>query len=282
MKTLRRTRQTDQVEVVDGPVDYGHSALVGRAFEAVAPRFMSRAAAREGDLEAMSSEPAWQGASAVSVWSAAAHDLHQPMQGLRLLTGAMAAEADEAARRRIGALVEVALASLQRMLDLLSEIAKLEAHDAAVAVVPYKIDGILAQIAAELHPLAAQKSGSITASDCTITTALDRNMLGEAIRGLTLHLMGQNPTAQINIAARIDGAHTIIEVAAASPPAAGPAAAIGPPGLFIEQIFMQGENPALAVGLGLRLVEHVAGVLGLVLVTSPLPDGGTAFLLRTL
>jgi two-component system CheB/CheR fusion protein len=208
-----------------------------------------------------------------SVWAAAAHDLRQPLQGVKLLARVLAEEPDGAARRQIGSRLEAAAASLQVMIDRLAEIAAAEAQSITLRMAPCDLHDLLSSIASDIRSLAESRGGSIAAAPCALTVVSEPRLLREVIRGLALHAFWIDPSAAVTLSARPEGPHTVIAVATAVQ--LSPSAAM--PHMFTEMSMSAGADHTLVIGLGLRLVEHVLSLLDLTLQTSYLPNGGTTF-----
>lgn len=216
--------------------------------------------------------------SALALWARSAHDLRQPLHGLKLLTGLLAGEADATARNEICANMAAALQALQTMIDSLAELAAMEASATPPPIAPCGLDTLLADVAAELQPFAAHHGGCVSATANGLVVTGNARWLREIARSLALYALWLKPTAQIGLTARHDGPRTVIEVATTAllPPPAPTRSAR----LFTEVPALVNATPTLAVGLGMDLMEQVAEQLGATIETTNPAAGGTVYIVR--
>lgn len=208
--------------------------------------------------------------------AAAAHDLHQPLQGLKLLTGVVANETNATRRKQSTLRMDASIGSLLVMLELLGEIAKLEQQGLAPRSTWFALDDLLSAVVAEVTPVVAGRGGAITAAASGLTVQSDRPLLQECIKGIVLNAFWLDAASQLTLSARSGGPCAVIEVKV-DRPVAPP---VGPGRVFVEFGYASGGQPALATGLGLRAVGDVAGMLGLALESQPASSGGTTFTLK--
>lgn len=213
--------------------------------------------------------------SVAALLAASAHDLRQPLQGLKLLTGVVANEADAARRQQSTLRMDISINSLLAMLELLGEIAKLEHEGLVARSAPIVLDDLLSAVAAEISPVVAGRGGAVTAATSGLVVQSDRSLLQECVKGLVLNALWLDAASKLTMSARPGGRHAVIEVAVDRPIAP----TTGPGRVFIELSYSSVGQPALTTGMGLRAVELVAGLLGLSLESQPSSWGGTTFTL---
>lgn len=202
-----------------------------------------------------------------SLLAAAAHDLRQPLQGMSLLTGSLVVEPDEHARSEIGQRMTAAIASLQAMLQLLIDLAQTESQGLPAAE-SCDLDALLRELLAELQAVAAYRGGDLSLTQHGTVLKTAPRLLREAIRGLVLHAFWLRPSTTVGIAARTGTAGITIEVLTTT---ALPNT--HPQRTFTELPYVANDRLALSAGLGLRLVAHVAALLGFALVIEPADPG---------
>lgn len=213
-------------------------------------------------------------APAATLWSAAAHDLRQPMQAIKLLSRVVADEPDACERRKIGARLELVAQSLQVMLDWLSEISALATSPCGPDVADCRLDDLLAGVAGEFDCLVGQRGGSVvldTDAAANVTVRTNPRLLRELIRGLTMHALWLDPAARVTFRATKDS--ICVETAR---PLTGDGC---PSRVFTELSVTAAGATRPVLGFGYRMVEHVAPLLGLTVSTRPAPGGGTALVL---
>lgn len=211
-----------------------------------------------------------------AVWGSVAHDLRQPLQGLKLLTAVMANEDDAAARAQTRLRMETAVHSLQAMLERLSDLAVLEAQENGPGPGMVVLDHVLADIAAELADAAAYGGGAIAAATSGVQLAAEEKNLRDAVRGLAMHALWLDPQARIMLSAVRAGQGCAIRVETA---VALPGGQPTRPALFTELPVRIAGTPALVLGIGYPFVAHLATLLDLELTTERTTAGGTAFVL---
>lgn len=214
--------------------------------------------------------------SVAALLAAAAHDLRQPLQGLKLLTGVVANEADAARRQQSTLRMDTSIGSLLIMLELLGEIARVESQGLGQRSTSFPLDDLLSALVAEIAPVVAGRGGTMTAIACGLKVHSDRRLLHDCIKGIVLNAFWLDMASQLTLSVRPGGEHPTIEVTVDRPVA--PSA--GPGRVFIELGYIGGGQPALHTGFGLQGVKHVAELLGLSLAAQPAAWGGTVFTLR--
>lgn len=207
--------------------------------------------------------------TSASLIAAAAHDLRQPLQAMNLLTSTLILEPDDHMRGEVGERMTAAIGSLQAMLDLLIDIARMESAGLPAAE-PCDLDPLLRACMPELTAVAAHRGGTVTLAENGVRIETSPRFLREAVRGLVLHAVWLQPSASISIAAQNNAGNCTVEILAA---AALPDA--GHQRMFTDLPYRANDRLALSVGMGLRFIEHVAGLLGFALVIEPAAGPGT-------
>lgn len=191
--------------------------------------------------------------------AAASHDLLQPLSAAKLFLASMRDDALGPRATDALAKAESALGSVESLLDALLDISRLETGRLTAQVDAVALGPLLARLADEFGPLAAQKGLSLRLrptravglTDATWARRILQNLIANAIRYTDLGgvLVGVRATAQ---GLRVDVVDT------------GP----GIPASEHEAIFREFHrlnaraSAAQGMGLGLAIVERAAALLG--------------------
>ncbi|MFN3646718.1 MAG: PAS-domain containing protein [Gemmobacter sp.] len=238
----------------------------------------ARVAARTLELEDALSRAERANAARSRFVAAASHDLLQPLSAARLF---LASAGDEPLPPRArDALVKAgaALDSVETILEALLDISRLESGRAAVTMAPVALGPLLARLADECAPLAAEKglrlrlrpTAAVVLSDAAYLRRILQNLIGNAVR--------YTETGGVLVGVRRSGAHAVrVEIVDTGP---------GIPEEEQENIFREFHrlnaraSASEGLGLGLAIVERAAGLLGHPLHLDSRVGRGTRFCLR--
>jgi signal transduction histidine kinase len=192
--------------------------------------------------------------------AAASHDLRQPMHALGLFVSVLKQREIPGETAQLVSLIEQSVESLQRLLDALLDISKLDAGVVTPARSAFAVGPLLERLCAEHARQAADKrlrlklrpSGHVVYSDPTLVERIVRNLVSNALR-YTEH-------GGVLLGCRRRGAELHVEVWDTG---------IGIPVSHVEQVFeefYQVGNPERdrkrGLGLGLAIVKRLAQLLG--------------------
>ena len=207
--------------------------------------------------------------------AAASHDLRQPLQTISLLHEILAKQVeDEATLRLVGRLDET-VSSMSSMLDTLLDINQLEAGIVRREMVDFPINAVLDQLRTQFtfHAAAHRLGWRVVPSSLSVRS--DPRLLEQMIRNLLSNAVKYTNEGKILLGCRRRGDQLRMEVWDTG---------IGIPQEQLQAIFEefhQLDNPARerskGLGLGLAIVERLAGLLGHTVDVRSRPGKGSVF-----
>ncbi len=207
--------------------------------------------------------------------AAASHDLRQPLQTISLLHEILAKKVeDEATLRLVGRLDET-VSSMSSMLDTLLDINQLEAGIVRREMVDFPINAVLEQLRTQFtfHAAAHRLGWRVVPNSRSVRS--DPRLLEQMIRNLLSNAVKYTSQGKILLGCRRRGDMLRIEVWDTG---------IGIPEEQLQAIFEefhQIDNPARerskGLGLGLAIVERLAGLLGHAVDVRSRPGKGSVF-----
>lgn len=210
--------------------------------------------------------------------AAASHDLRQPLHSIGLFTAALGNRSNGTAERALIEHIDTAVQSLDRLLNSLLDISKLDAGVISPRFEHIDLDSVVQGMASEYQPQATAKglkwltseSGAVVYSDPSLLDTVLRNLISNAIRytesgSIAIHCQPEEGAVALNIMDTGLGIPTVRQK-------------------DIFQEFFQLSNPgrdsAKGVGLGLAIVERLAKLLDIKITLASEPGAGTEFTLR--
>jgi K+-sensing histidine kinase KdpD len=194
------------------------------------------------------------------IWAGAAHDLRQPVQAMLLQLPVLDVPSSRAERKRAVRRIEIALLSLQDMLELLASMARIEAGLQDIALQACPLDEPLVAIARQLGATAQARGVGLL---CRRTRAVVRSqprLLAAAIRSLLLNAIALADGGEVAARCRRRGEDIVLEVGFTGgrlEAARGKSAFVALPRQRGAAAGDLGE-----LGLGLELLEHLCRRLG--------------------
>lgn len=197
--------------------------------------------------------------------AAASHDLLQPLNAARLFVSALSDLEQPEANAGLVLNIDLALASVEDLLSTLLDISKLDAGAVTPEVSDFPLRGVLAPLATEYAPVAAERgidltvvaSGAVVRSDMRLLRRIVQNFLSNALRYTRPDGRGR---ARVVVGCRRTADGVRIEVWDTGP-------GIPPDKLGeIFQEFRRLDTPGpngrdRGMGLGLAIVDRVARML---------------------
>ncbi len=209
--------------------------------------------------------------------AAASHDLLQPLSAAKLFLASMEDEAlNPRATEALGK-TRSALVSVETILDALLDISRLESGRLNVQAQPVPLAPLLARLAEEFAPLAADKglrlrwrpTGAVVVSDPVWLRRILQNLIGNALR--------YTQAGGVLVGVRTGAAGLRVEVSDTGP---------GIPEHEREAIFREFHrlnaraSASEGMGLGLAIVERACALLGHAVTLDSRPGRGSRFVLH--
>jgi len=193
-------------------------------------------------------------------FTAAGHDLLQPLHAARLSAGALADPNASEHHRRLAARIEHALTTIEELLKSILDISKLEAGVIAPSVRLVPLGELFASLAVDIEPLARAKNLTFKWRRSGLSVMSDPLMLRRILQNLIANAVQYTQRGGILLAARRRGSDVRIEVWDTGP---------GIPPAEQKSIFEEFQRGADAdratiggFGLGLSIVQRMSEALG--------------------
>lgn len=207
--------------------------------------------------------------------AAASHDLRQPLQALSLYLPLLRKHISNpdalATVNAIGASSD----SMRSLLDSLLDISKLDSGMVEANVGPTPILDILDRLAIEVAPLAAEKSIRLRIVPSTLWVESDPTLLQNIIRNLLCNALRYTETGTVLVGARRHGDRVRIEVWDT-----GPGIAEDQQSRIFEEFYQAAQpnrSEMQGLGLGLAIIDRLAGLLGHRISLRSRPGKGSVF-----
>ncbi|MBP2303358.1 hybrid sensor histidine kinase/response regulator [Azospirillum picis] len=188
--------------------------------------------------------------------AAASHDLLQPLHAARLFLSALSERNGDTAIRQIDA----SLRSVEQILGDLLDVSKIDSGVVKPNPVPMRIDELLKPLGEEFTVLASRHGLGLRVVECSATVRSDPTLLRRILQNYLANAVRYTRTGRILLGCRRRGAFLSIEVWDTGP---------GIPEHKVPEIFMEFrqldneiDERGKGLGLGLAIVERLAGILG--------------------
>jgi len=193
--------------------------------------------------------------------AAASHDLRQPLHALGLYTAALVAHSGDGSWRPLVSNLQCAVDVLEAQFGQLLDLSRLESgaltpEPARVALAP-----LLARVTAEFSPQAVAKGLTLHCLPTRLAVHSDTALLERMLRNLVANAVRYTTHGRIVIGARRNGPRVAVVIADTG---------IGIPAEHCSHIFEEfyqvrttrrGTTTATGMGLGLAIVQRLAGLL---------------------
>ena len=152
-----------------------------------------------------------QQASPPNVWLIAGHDLRQPLQSLSLTARMLTLDCSDDDRRAAAGRLALVVSSLDQMITILHDMARLDAGSRAVLAHPVSLDAMLTSVIADCSGTTTLPIEVRVAADaCDVIT--DRHLLAMTVKGLLLFAIKHGNGAVIAVETRRVRSSTSIEI----------------------------------------------------------------------
>jgi Na+/proline symporter/CheY-like chemotaxis protein/anti-sigma regulatory factor (Ser/Thr protein kinase) len=262
----RRRPDGTVLEIATNPLPGGGFVAV---YTDVSDRYRAAAALREANetleqritertraLQAAKAEAERANVGKTRFLAAAGHDLLQPLQAAHLFLSALSERVSDPAIPQIDA----SLRSVEQLLGELLEVSKLDGGVTLPLVTDFRVSDILRPLAAEFGVLAARHGIGFRAVESSASVRSDPAMLRRILQNFLANAVRYTDAGRVLIGCRRRGGQLLIEVWDSGP---------GIPSDRFKDIFIEFHRldtgcarGAEGLGLGLAIVERLAGLLG--------------------
>jgi len=207
--------------------------------------------------------------------AAVSHDLLQPLNAARLFTSALLEWREPVANAHLVRNVSNSLQDVENLLGTLVDISKLDAGVIKADIAPFALSELLDNLAAEYAQVARSEGLALRFVPCSVLVRSDMQLLARILRNLLSNAIRYTPSGRVVLGCRRHGQRVSIQVWDSG---------IGIAEERLEEIFqefkrgdVQRPNQDRGLGLGLAIVEKIAGILGHRIHVRSWPGKGSMF-----
>lgn len=207
--------------------------------------------------------------------AAVSHDLLQPLNAARLFTSALLERREPVANAQLVRNVSNSLQDVENLLGTLVDISKLDAGVIKADVAPFALSELLDNLAAEYAQIARSEGLELHFVGCSVLVRSDMQLLARILRNLLTNAIRYTPSGRVVLGCRRHRQRVSIQVWDSG---------IGIAENRLEEIFqefkrgdVQRPNQDRGLGLGLAIVEKIAGILGHRIQVRSWPGKGSMF-----
>lgn len=205
----------------------------------------------------------------------AGHDLLQPLAAARLASCALAELQHDDDGRRLSRQVERGLATIERLLETLLDISRLDAGVTVAQIATIGLGQLLADLATDFAPVAARRGLGLRVVPSSAHVATDPIMLTRILQNLIGNALRYTERGRVLVGVRHRGSRVRIDVVDT-----GPGISEDQYAAVFEE-FHRGRGKAndgeVGLGLGLSIVQRLADVLGHTVTLTSRVGRGTRF-----
>lgn len=207
--------------------------------------------------------------------AAVSHDLLQPLNAARLFTSALLERREPVANAQLVRNVSNSLQDVENLLGTLVDISKLDAGVIKADVAPFALSELLDNLAAEYAQVARSEGLGLRFVPCSVLVCSDMQLLARILRNLLSNAIRYTPSGRVVLGCRRHHRRVSIQVWDSG---------IGIAEDRLEEIFqefkrgdVQRPDQDRGLGLGLAIVEKIAGILGHRIQVRSWPGKGSMF-----
>ncbi|MEO0411700.1 MAG: NahK/ErcS family hybrid sensor histidine kinase/response regulator [Pseudomonadota bacterium] len=231
-------------------------------------------------LEALNEKLEAATASKTRFLAAASHDLLQPLNAARLFTSALSAEmpSSDAAKQALLEKVDQSITSADTLLKTLLNISKLDAGGIEPRPTRFAVGGLLQELYDEFSVIAAGKGLELRLAATTLATQSDRGLLRSVLQNFISNAVRYTQSGKILIGCRRAGKDIAIQVYDT-----GQGIPVHEQRKIFEefhQVRQDGQGAREGLGLGLAIVQRIAGLLGHPVALTSVHGKGSVFEIR--
>lgn len=234
--------------------------------------------AKQGEAEAAREKAEAADRAKTHFLAAASHDLRQPLTALALFNRLLNDTAQDQETRRIAGHIDASVGSLERLMDALLNISKLDAGTVQPLAQLVSLDEMFARLEAQYAPLAAQKGLAFQARAAGNWVRTDAMLFERVVRNLIENALRYTHQGAIRVTARSAGEQVVVEVTDT-----GIGIAPSEQAKIFEEFYQVRNTERDAkqgLGLGLAIVQRTARLLGCELEVVSRPGVGSNFRVR--
>jgi two-component system, chemotaxis family, CheB/CheR fusion protein len=263
-------QRTLVLNTIDVPQEAGEKRRILVAIDDITPRLQAQATLIDAKQEAEAAN-----ISKSRFLAAASHDLRQPLQTLHLLQGVLAQKVEDKETTALVASIGDTLSAMTGMMDTLLDVSQIETGVVTPEIASFEISDLLERLRSEFTYQTAARGLGWRVVSCRLLVQSDRQLLEQMLRNLLANAVKYTEKGEILLGCRRRGDVLRIEVWDTG---------VGIPEESLKSIFEefhQLANPArqasLGFGLGLAIVQRLAGLLGHAVDVRSWPRRGTVF-----
>ncbi|MGE8416057.1 MAG: hybrid sensor histidine kinase/response regulator NahK/ErcS' [Pseudomonas sp.] len=207
--------------------------------------------------------------------AAVSHDLLQPLNAARLFTSALLERRDPEASQALVRNVSNSLEDVENLLGTLVDISKLDAGVIKADVAPFALRELLENLAAEYVQVARSEGLELHFVACSALVRSDIQLLARILRNLLSNAIRYTRQGRVVLGCRRQGRWLSIQVWDSG---------LGIAAERLEEIFLEFKrgdeqlpDQDRGLGLGLAIVEKIAGILGHRIGVRSWPGRGSVF-----
>ncbi|WP_454837557.1 hybrid sensor histidine kinase/response regulator NahK/ErcS' [Pseudomonas rhizophila] len=207
--------------------------------------------------------------------AAVSHDLLQPLNAARLFTSALLERREPVANAQLVRNVSHSLQDVENLLGTLVDISKLDAGVIKADIAPFALSELLDNLAAEYVQVARSEGLELHFVPCSALVRSDMQLLARILRNLLSNAIRYTPSGRVVLGCRRHRQRLSIQVWDSG---------IGIAENRLEEIFqefkrgdVQRPDQDRGLGLGLAIVEKIAGILGHRIQVRSWPGKGSVF-----
>ena len=207
--------------------------------------------------------------------AAVSHDLLQPLNAARLFTSALDEHTLPEASRRLVGNIGRSLKDVESLLGTLVDISRLDAGVLEPDIAPFPVATLLDTLAEEYRQMATGRGLMLRYVPCGVVVESDLSLLARVVRNFLTNAIRYTESGRILLGCRRRPEGLEILVGDTGP---------GIPEAQREEIFLEfrragsrREQPDRGLGLGLAIVDRIAGMLGHPLRLASRPGKGALF-----
>lgn len=207
--------------------------------------------------------------------AAASHDLLQPLNAARLLVSTLQERELTTENNHLVERIHMALEGAEELLSDLLDISRLDQNAVQPDLTSIPLNYLFRMLQVEFQPVAEQRSVSLRVQGSGLNIRSDTRLLMRVLRNFLSNAFRYTHTGRVLLGVRRRGEHLELQVWDTGPGI--PEDKLGDIFKEFQQIDHQYQTGRKGVGLGLAIVERIAGMLDHPIRVSSRPGKGTMF-----